>query len=108
SASTRVCERTISASYGAMSCASPAFASSRRTSTWKSWRNRSRPRSERGSVTRTRTGLPLVEDGLCGRDRSARLHRVAHVGERHLDRGETAQDVELVVVPEVADPEHLA
>ncbi len=61
SAASRTCavtcvwDRTISASYGAISAARSPVASSGRTSTSKSRRSSSRPCSESFSVTRTRT-----------------------------------------------------
>src|SRR3990172_4590900 len=115
SAVTCVCERTTSASYGAIAPARPSVASSVWTSTWKSLRRRSSPASESFSVTRTLTGspppsrtLPLLEHALGGRDGRAPLHGVAEALQRHLERRETADDVELAEVAEVPDPEHLA
>src|SRR3954468_8042562 len=98
----------MSASYGAISSTSGPEASSTRTSTSKSLRSRSSPRSERGSVTRTRTGSAPGEDVLGRGDGGAALDRIAHGLERQLERREAADDVERVVVAEMADPEHLA
>src|SRR3990172_3663802 len=112
---TCVCERTTSASYGAIASARPSVARSVRTSTWKSLRRTSSPASERFSVTRTLTGSPTPSRGLCLLEHAlgccdgrAPLHRVAEPLERHLERREAAHDVELAEVPEVPDPEHLA
>src|SRR5439155_8020513 len=109
SAVTLVCDRTMSASYGAISSARSPRASSGRTSTWKSLRNSSRPRSDSGSVTRTRMGLLRGgEDVLGGGHGRAPLDRVSQLVQRELDGGQAADHVEPVVIPEVVDAEDLA
>src|ERR687898_3094920 len=116
---TSVCERTTSASYGAISWFRSPSASSRRTSTWKSRRRSSSPASDSGSVTRTFMcslaalgaspvpGGVLLKHALGGGYGRAALHRVAQPLQRHLERGEPAHDVELAVIAEVPDAEDL-
>src|SRR5213592_4646752 len=79
---------------GAFTSARSPRASSGRTSTWKSLRNSSRPRSDSGSVTRTRMGLRRGrEDVLGGGHGRAPLDRVAQLVQRELDGGQAADHV---------------
>src|SRR4029450_903839 len=109
SAVTLVCDRTMSASYGPISSARSPRASSGRTSTWKSFRKSPRPRSDSGSVTRTRMRLFRGgEDVLGGCHGRAPLDRVSQLVQGELDGGQPSDHVETFVVPEVADAEDLA
>src|SRR6266508_3930702 len=109
SAVTLVCDRTMSASYGAISRARSPRASSGRTSTRKSLRSSPRPRSDSGSVTRTRMRLFRGgEDVLGGGHGRAPLDRVTQLVQGELDGGQPSDHVEPFVVPEVADAEDLA
>src|ERR671919_1666545 len=108
-ASTFVWDRTTSASKEGIASASPPEARSVRTSTWCSSRRRSRPRSASGSVTRTRIGSAAAGEGLLGRGHAgAPLDGIPHVAQRELERRQASDDVEAVVVAQVADAEHLS